>query len=404
MSSCGAPSSSCPRWPTRIPADVREAEALTDRDQALRWIHFPADQAELETARERLKFDELFTLELGVGFRRRRRAAERSGIAHDTTGPLLDAFARSLPFTPTDAQRRAIEEVDRRMAAPQPMNLLLQGDVGSGKTLVAVHACLVAIASGHQAAIMAPTEVLAGQHLRSATALLGGDRRRAVPRAPARSDRPRGPCSGEAAAAAPSMTYALLSGSVTGADRERIVKGAADGSLDLVIGTHALVQEGVTFADLSLAVVDEQHRFGLHQRIALTGKGAGDVDVLIMTATPIPRTLALTYYGDLDVAVIDELPAGRQPVRTIAARTAAGSRRRRGRWCATRSRPATRRSSCAPRSTRATGPRCVPPRRRPSACAPTSSPSSRWRCCTGGCVRRRRSAPWSASARARPTC
>ena len=118
------------------------------------------------------------------------------------------------------------------------------------------------------------------------------------------------------------MTYALLSGSVTGADRERIVKGAADGSLDLVIGTHALVQEGVTFADLSLAVVDEQHRFGLHQRTALSGKGAGDVDVLIMTATPIPRTLALTYYGDLDVAVIDELPAGRRPVRTIAARTA----------------------------------------------------------------------------------
>ena len=133
------------------------------------------------------------------------------------------------------------------------------------------------------------------------------------------------------------------------------MKGAADGSLDLVIGTHALVQEGVTFADLSLAVIDEQHRFGLHQRTALSGKGAGDVDVLIMTATPIPRTLALTYYGDLDVAVIDELPAGRQPVRTIAV-----AHRRRiapppRRSCATRSRPAARRSSCAPRSTRATG-------------------------------------------------
>jgi ATP-dependent DNA helicase RecG len=303
-----------------IPTDVREAEALTDRDQALRWIHFPADQAELETARERLKFDELFTLELGVGFRRRRLAAERTGIAHDITGPLLDALAGSLPFTPTGAQRRAIEEVDRRLASSQPMNLLLQGDVGSGKTLVAVHACLVAIASGHQAAIMAPTEVLAGQHLRSATELLQGIG--AVPFLA----QPADPSDQESlfgeAAAAPSMTYALLSGSVTGADRERVVKGAADGSLDLVIGTHALVQEGVTFADLSLAVVDEQHRFGLHQRTALSGKGAGDVDVLIMTATPIPRTLALTYYGDLDVAVIDELPAGRRPVRTIAARTA----------------------------------------------------------------------------------
>jgi ATP-dependent DNA helicase RecG len=304
-----------------IPSDVREPEALTDRDQALRWIHFPADQAELETARERLKFDELFTLELGVGFRRHRLAAERSGIAHDTTGPLLDAFAGSLPFTPTGAQRRAIEEVDRRLASPQPMNLLLQGDVGSGKTLVAVHACLVAIGSGHQAAIMAPTEVLAGQHLRSATELLQG-----IGALPFLA-RPIDPTDqeslfGDAASAAPSMTYALLSGSVTGADRERVVKGAADGSLDLVIGTHALVQDSVTFADLSLAVVDEQHRFGLHQRTALSGKGAGDVDVLIMTATPIPRTLALTYYGDLDVAVIDELPAGRRPVRTIAARTA----------------------------------------------------------------------------------
>jgi ATP-dependent DNA helicase RecG len=305
-----------------VPGGVRAAESLTDRDQAMRWIHFPADQHELETARERLKFDELFTLELGVGFRRHRLAAERTGIAHATARPLLDAFGASLPFVPTDAQRRASDEVDRRMAASQPMNLLLQGDVGSGKTLVAVHACLVAIASGHQAAIMAPTEVLAGQHLRSVTALLAGVG--AVPLLERPADGPTDQASlfGGQAAAAPSLTYALLSGSVTGADRERVVKAAADGSLDLVIGTHALVQEGVTFADLSLAVIDEQHRFGLHQRTALSGKGAGDIDVLIMTATPIPRTLALTYYGDLDVAVIDEMPAGRRPVRTIAARTA----------------------------------------------------------------------------------
>src|SRR4051794_40753884 len=311
-----------PSLPDPIPDDLRAAESLTDRDQALRWIHFPADQPELDTARERLKFDELFTLELGVGFRRRRLAAERTGIAHATTAPLLEAFDASLPFEPTAAQRRAIADVDGRMAAPQPMNLLLQGDVGSGKTLVAVHACLVAIASGHQAAIMAPTEVLAGQHLRSVTSLLAR-----IGAAPYGARGGNGPSDqhslfGETPDAPPAMTYALLSGSVTGTDRERVVKGAADGSLDLVIGTHALVQEGVTFADLSLAVIDEQHRFGLHQRTALSGKGAGDIDVLIMTATPIPRTLALTYYGDLDVAVIDEMPAGRRPVRTIAARTA----------------------------------------------------------------------------------
>ena len=312
-----------PPLPDPIPEDIRTAESLTDRDQALRWIHFPADQRELDTARERLKFDELFTLELGVGFRRRRLAAERTGIAHVTSAPMLDAFGASLPFEPTEAQRRAIAEVDRRMAAPQPMNLLLQGDVGSGKTLVAVHACLVAIASGHQAAIMAPTEVLAGQHLRSVTELLAGIGAASYLERPADgAPTDQGSLFGDAKAAPPSMSYALLSGSVTGTDRERVVKGAADGSLDLVIGTHALVQEGVTFAELSLAVIDEQHRFGLHQRTALSGKGAGDIDVLIMTATPIPRTLALTYYGDLDVAVIDEMPAGRRPVRTWAARTA----------------------------------------------------------------------------------
>ena len=312
-----------PTLPDPVPEDIRTAESLTDRDQALRWIHFPADQRELDTARDRLKFDELFTLELGVGFRRRRLAAERTGIAHVTSAPMLDAFGASLPFEPTEAQRRAIAEVDRRMAAPQPMNLLLQGDVGSGKTLVAVHACLVAIASGHQAAIMAPTEVLAGQHLRSVTELLAGIGAASYLERPADgAPTDQGSLFGDAKAAPPSMSYALLSGSVTGTDRERVVKGAADGSLDLVIGTHALVQEGVTFADLSLAVIDEQHRFGLHQRTAPSGKGAGDIDVLIMTATPIPRTLALTYYGDLDVAVIDEMPAGRRPVRTWAARTA----------------------------------------------------------------------------------
>jgi len=306
-----------------LPTELRTAESLSDRDQALRWIHFPADQHELDVARERLKFDELFTLELGVAFRRQRLQEERTGVSHRAAGTLTDALDAAMPFEPTAAQVRAMADIDARMEAPQPMNLLLQGDVGAGKTIVAVRACLVAIQSGHQAAIMAPTEVLAGQHLRSVGSLL--DRIGAAPflaqAAPKGSDEQASLFAGGAAAAPPTLTYALLSGTVAGADRARILAGAADGSLDLLIGTHALVQEGVEIADLSLAVVDEQHRFGLHQRMALTGKGGGDIDVLIMTATPIPRTLALTYYGDLDVAVLDELPAGRLPIRTLAARS-----------------------------------------------------------------------------------
>ena len=219
--------------------------------------------------------------------------------------------------------------VDHAMAAPHPMNVLLQGDVGAGKTLVAVRAALVAIGSGHQAAIMAPTEVLAGQHAISVASLLAGVG--AVPFLDLAREREAS--DGQASLLepevpehmqeddGPKITWALLTAAVTGKDRLRIHEGIADGAVDLVIGTHALVQEGVTFHDLSLAVIDEQHRFGLHQRMALKGKGI-DPDVLIMTATPIPRTLALTYYGDLDVVVLDELPAGRGPTSTLAARSA----------------------------------------------------------------------------------
>ncbi len=320
-----------PTIPDPMPAEIVAAEGLVDRDTALRHVHFPSDDAELAAARERLKFDELFTLELGVGFRKHRVAADARGIAHDAATPLPERLLATVPFEPTKAQLRAIDEVSTAMAAPTPMNVLLQGDVGSGKTLVALHACLVAIGSGHQAAIMAPTEVLAGQHERSVAALLegvgavpyldrGGDAKRerdqvSLFEAPSAPD-----VAVEAAESAPGLTYALLTGSVTGRDRERVLAGVADGSVDLLVGTHALVQESVAFADLSLAIVDEQHRFGLHQRMALKGKGR-DIDVLIMTATPIPRTLALTYYGDLDVVVLDELPAGRRPIETRAVRT-----------------------------------------------------------------------------------
>jgi ATP-dependent DNA helicase RecG len=312
-----------------MPAELLDAEDLQDLDTALRGVHFPEDDQQLTNAIERLKFDELFTLELGVAFRKHRVEAERTGVAHTPEGALTERLMATVPFEPTKAQVRAIEETSAAMAAPRPMNVLLQGDVGSGKTLVALHAALVAIQSGHQAAIMAPTEVLAGQHARSIEALLegvGGVRYLNIPPAPEEPadgqgtllDRMEANRAGEAA-----VTYALLTSAVTGKERARILAGIASGAVDLVVGTHALVQEGVAFRDLSLAVVDEQHRFGLHQRMALKGKGGDGIDVLIMTATPIPRTLALTYYGDLDVVVLDEMPKGRQPIGTAAARSEA---------------------------------------------------------------------------------
>jgi len=317
-----------PPQPDPMPGEVIAAERLSSWDAALRMIHFPPDDRELAQARERLKFDELFTLELGVGFRKQRLARDRSGIAHEPDGTLTRALRAGVPFEPTGAQLRAMDAVDRAMRMSEPMNLLLQGDVGSGKTLVAVHACLVAIGSRHQAAVMAPTEVLAAQHARSIAELLrdvggvdalddadGPDRQASLFGGSDPGIRPE-----------PTLHFAMLTGSVTGKDRERILEGIGDGAIDLVVGTHALVQESVSFHDLSLAVVDEQHRFGLHQRMALKGKGSGDIDVLIMTATPIPRTLALTYYGDLDVVVLDEMPKGRPKVTTTAIRDPAARR------------------------------------------------------------------------------
>jgi ATP-dependent DNA helicase RecG len=317
--------------PEPMPPELIAAEGLQDLDTALRRVHFPDDDDQRARAVERLKFDELFTLELGVAFRKHRVESDRTGVAHRPGGELTDRLLATVPFEPTKAQARAIDEVGAAMAAPRPMNVLLQGDVGSGKTLVALHACLVAIQSGHQAAIMAPTEVLAGQHATSVAMLLGGVGGvpyLALPSATRAAgegqgtllDALEGP---EADRTDPSVTYAMLTSAVTGKDRSRTLAGISDGSVDLVVGTHALVQEAVDFKDLSLAVVDEQHRFGLHQRMALKGKGGGDIDVLIMTATPIPRTLALTYYGDLDVVVLDEMPKGRQPIGTASARSEA---------------------------------------------------------------------------------
>jgi ATP-dependent DNA helicase RecG len=315
-----------PRIDDPLPTAVVDVEELATYDWALRNIHFPETQEDLGRAEERLKFDELFTLELGVAFRKHRVGEQEQGVAHATGGPLARRFVDSLPFELTAGQRKAIAAVDEAMARPHPMNLLLQGDVGSGKTVVALAAAMTAIDSGHQAAIMAPTEVLAAQHHRKVAELLEGVGRPLAPVPRTKVAAGQGSMFDDAGPEEPDapgdgVTFALLTASVTGKDRERALEGIASGEVDLVIGTHALVQEGVTFRDLSLAVIDEQHRFGVHQRMALKGKAAAP-DVLIMTATPIPRTLALTYYGDLDVAVLDELPAGRQPIATTVVRTA----------------------------------------------------------------------------------
>jgi ATP-dependent DNA helicase RecG len=305
-----------PDPPDPIPEAVRRDEELIRLPAALRGIHFPEDDAQLYAAKKRLKFDELFVLELGVAFRKHRVAAETRGVEHDLAGSLARRFLGALPFEPTAGQRTAIAEIEADLAKPTPMNRLLQGDVGSGKTLVALYAAMVAVQSGHQAAIMAPTEVLAAQHflkIREFLRPIGAYEMGEAPEGQLElgEERPDH-----------ELTYALMTASVTGKAKSRVLEAVASGEVDLVVGTHSLVQEGVAFHDLSMAVIDEQHRFGVHQRLTLKEKGAGgSPDILIMTATPIPRTLALTYYGDLDVSVLDELPAGRQPIETTIVRT-----------------------------------------------------------------------------------
>jgi ATP-dependent DNA helicase RecG len=315
-----------------IPPEIVSAEALIDEDRAIRDIHFPEDEQARRQAVDRLKFDELFALELGVAYRKHRVERAAKGVAHTVDGELTTRFLAAVPFELTGAQIRAMKEIGEDLAQAKPMNRLLQGDVGSGKTVVSLYAALAAVQSGHQATIMAPTEVLAGQHYRTVEALLvpvGGTDVLSKPEprprdAPAQAslldeDARREPT-------APGVTFALLTAAVTGKDRQRVLEAIASGEVDFVVGTHALVQEGVEFSDLALAVIDEQHRFGVHQRVILKEKGAHP-DVLIMTATPIPRSLALTYYGDLDVSVLDEMPAGRVPASTTVARTATERRR-----------------------------------------------------------------------------
>jgi ATP-dependent DNA helicase RecG len=284
-----------------VPIEYLERLGLIDRFAAIRAIHTPTSMAEAQDARRRLAFDELLRVQLALVRRKRELEAASRGVEHIVDGELIGRFFSSLPFPLTGAQRRAIAEISSDLALPRPMHRLLQGDVGAGKTLVAVATLLVAVQGGHQGALMAPTEVLAEQHHSGITGLLGDLR---VPDPDNLfGDRP--------------LRIELLTNRVGGQERRDVLAGLADGSVDLVIGTHALIQEGVDFASLGAVVVDEQHRFGVEQRAALRDKASERMpDVLVMTATPIPRTAAMTVYGDLDVSVLDELPPGRTPIVT----------------------------------------------------------------------------------------
>jgi ATP-dependent DNA helicase RecG len=285
-----------------VPAGVRQRLGLIDRWRALHDIHLPETIADKEKARRRLAFDELLRVQLVLVMRKRAMEREAVGIRHVVAGELVRRFLAALDFPLTAAQRRVIAEIDADLAAPHPMHRLLQGDVGAGKTVVAVAALLAAVEGGHQGALMAPTEVLAEQHATGIKALLADL---------------EVPTKGDSLFADRPLRVELLTNRVSGAERKRILAGLADGSVDLAIGTHALIQEGVAFHSLGVVVVDEQHRFGVEQRAALREKaGAAVPDVLVMTATPIPRTAAMTVYGDLDVSILDELPPGRTPIVT----------------------------------------------------------------------------------------
>ena len=288
-----------------VPASLLESHSLIGRQDALRKIHLPESPEDHRDARQRLAFDEVLRVQLMLVGRKAQWERESAGFTHTTTGHLIDGFMSALPFPLTGAQKRTIAEIYKDLAVGQPMHRLLQGDVGAGKTLVAVATMLAAVQGGHQAALMAPTEVLADQHALGIRALLEslkisddgnlfGDRGRRIE---------------------------LLTNKVRAAERKSILAGLADGSVDIIIGTHALIQDAVKFESLGVVVVDEQHRFGVQQRSQLRDKAQESEsglmpDVLVMTATPIPRTAAMTVYGDLDVSVLDELPPGRTPITT----------------------------------------------------------------------------------------
>lgn len=291
-----------------LPEDILQRTGLSPLGDAIRDIHYPADLAAADRGRRRLAFDEILAFQLAILGRRRHREQNAIGVPIKYHSPAVEGFLSALPFAPTGAQRRCITEIlgDLSRGAP-PMSRLLQGEVGSGKTLVALAAVLAAASARSQSALMAPTEVLAEQHFRTVGELLGGfdqplqqDNMTSVyiPNLP----RP--------------FTFGLLTGSTRAGPRREILRMASEGHIDLLVGTHALIQEGVELPNLALAIADEQHRFGVEQRSALRGQGSEQPHSLMMSATPIPRTLQLTLYGDLDVSTIDELPPGRQEILT----------------------------------------------------------------------------------------
>ncbi len=271
------------------PEQVRWLGGIT-REEAFRQVHAPSDEHRMELARRRLKFEELFFIQLGL-LRQKQITKQRSrGHVFTQVGEHLNTFhAKHLPFELTGAQKRVVKEIRRDMGSGRQMNRLLQGDVGSGKTLVGLLSMLIALDNGFQSALMAPTEILAQQHHATLTRLLGG-----MP-----------------------VTVRLLTGSTKQAERKSILAALAMGQVHIIVGTHALLEDRVVFDKLGLVVIDEQHRFGVAQRARLWAKSEVPPHVLVMTATPIPRTLAMTLYGDLDTSVIDELPPGRKPIRTV---------------------------------------------------------------------------------------
>ena len=276
-----------------MPEDLMRQYGLVPLHFAIRNIHFPKDMISLEKAKYRLKFEELFYLQLSLLKQKYVRSRSEQGIAMPRVGEAFNRCYEALPFPLTGAQKRVITEIRGDMKSGHQMNRLLQGDVGSGKTMVAVLTALIAIGNGYQACIMAPTEVLAQQHYKNIQKFLA----------------PTG------------VKSALLTGSSKASERREVHQGLEDGSIGIIVGTHALIEDNVVFRNLGLAIIDEQHRFGVEQRSKLWRKAVcgAPPHVLVMTATPIPRTLAMTLYGDLDVSVIDELPPGRKPVQTIHA-------------------------------------------------------------------------------------
>ena len=276
--------------PETLSDHLVEKHRLMPLDEALRNIHFPQNPEKLRHAQYRLKFEELFYVQLNILRYTKDRQRKYRGLVFERVGEVFNTFyAQNLPFQLTGAQKRVIKEIRKDMGSGRQMNRLLQGDVGSGKTLVALMSMLIALDNGYQACMMAPTEILAAQHYETIRQLLFGM----------------------------NVRVELLMGSVKGKKREEILKGLLTGEVQILIGTHAVLEDTVNFASLGMVVIDEQHRFGVAQRAKLWAKNTCPPHVLVMTATPIPRTLAMTLYGDLDVSVIDELPPGRKPIQTI---------------------------------------------------------------------------------------